>query len=426
MISLQSPVPLCPARTVFPENVLNLALATMVCALAGAVAATPAVAQTLTPDGSANARIHLGGVALDPKLNVRNIGVDSNVFNDGTNQTHDLTLSIGPALDSWVRAGRLAMTGASTLDWNYFHKSASQRSFDVGQAGRADLDVGVVTPHAEGAVEHTRQRLNVELDARVERRTTRTAAGIRVRLGARTTLDLTQDRRRIEFDDMRFQDVNLNDALSRRERNTAATFRHVLTPLTTLVLAGGARQDRFLRSSGRDANTSVLTGGLEFKPLALVSGRASVGFRSFSPIATTILPDYRGVVANVDLSAVMHDLTRWTLGVVRDVDYSYEAAEGYFVSTGLTASVTQALGSGWDVVARGSTTALAYRDFAMDTPTSGTTRRDRVNVAGLGVGRRLGSSVRIGLDAIRAIRRSTTNGRGYDSVRVGGSVTYGF
>jgi hypothetical protein len=400
-------------------------LIAVIAALGVVCLVNPARAQTPAPDGAATARIHLGGLALDPRLNIRNIGIDTNVFNDDTGETRDTTFSIGPALDSWLRAGRLGVTGTSSVDWNYFRKSSSQRSFDASQTARGDVALGWIVPHLGGAVEQTRQRLNADLDARVRRHTTRGDGGVRVNIGAKLTLDLAQERRRMDFDDQQFRDVSLDDALSRRETETTLTSRYLLTPLTTVVAQAAVRRDRFLRSPLRDANTQALSGGLVFKPLALISGTATVGVRRFTPLSGN-LPDFQGVIANVDLAYLMRDLTRWTVTVARDVDYSYETIDPYFVSTGFTASVTQALGGGWDVVARGSRTTLDYQAVTTAGGTDAAGRRDHIDGAGGGVGRRLGTNVRIGLDVNKAVRRSTLAGRGYQGVRVGGSVTYGF
>jgi hypothetical protein len=320
--------------------------------------------------------------------------------------------------------GRLHLTGTSSLDWNYFRRSASERSFDAFQTGRADLDLGWFTPHVGGGIGQTRQRLNADLDARVRRHTRVVDAGIEAHLGARLSLDLSAERQRLDFDDEIFRDVSLDDALTRREDGMALAARYVMTPLTTLVAEATTRRDRFLRSPLRDADTQAVTGGLVFKPLALISGTAMAGVRRFTPLNAG-LPAFQGLTANVDLAYLMRDLTRWTVGVLRDVDYSYETADPYFVSTGVTASVTQALGGGWDVVARGSRTTLDYQAVAGAT-VSQAGRRDRVDSAGGGVGRRIGASARVGIDVDRAVRRSTVLGRGYRGVRVGGSLTYGF
>ena len=93
----------------------------------------------------------------------------------------------------------------------------------------------------------------------------------------------------------------------------------------------------------------------------------------------------------------------------------------YYVSTGVNVEVQQALGSAWDVVGRLGRTGLDYQGLG---PIG--SRVDHVVVAGGGIGRRLVTDVRVGLDVDRAARHSTLLTRQYAGVRVGGSVTYGF
>ncbi len=63
--------------------------------------------------------------------------------------------------------------------------------------------------------------------------------------------------------------------------------------------------------------------GLEFKPLALISGSAFLGFRSFSPIEDQ-LPGFNGLTAAVDLHYIARDRLRLNAAVDLDVDYSFE------------------------------------------------------------------------------------------------------
>jgi hypothetical protein len=389
------------------------------------VAASIAHAQTPSPEAAPLARIQLGGLSLDPRLNIRDVGVDTNVFNTATDATRDVTLSVGPALDEWLHAGRAMVTGRSSLDWHYFQQSSSQRSVDASQLGAADIDLGYIVPHLSGGFEQTRQRLNLELDARVRRQTSRAAAGVTAKIGAKLSIDVAQERRRLEFDDVIFHDVNLADTLSRRETQTTVTGRYVMTPLTTFVVRASHQADRFLSAAERNTDSVLVMPGLELKPLALIAGSAYVGFRRFSPRASD-LPRFQGIVADVDLNYLLRDLTRIEIGVARDVDYSYDNVDPYFISTSLSATVTQALGAGWDVVGRLARARLDYRT-PLDLATFGAAaRRDHVSVYGFGVGRRLGTDVRVGVDVDQAHRESTIAADEYTGTRIGGSVTYGF
>jgi hypothetical protein len=378
---------------------------------------------TATAFDPARARIHLGPLALDPRLAIRNIGVDTNVFNDADTPVRDFTATFGPALDSAIRIGRLSWLGTSSLAWNYYRDSENQRSFDAGQSGRLELALGHLVPYAVGSLERTRQRPNVEIDARVRRRTAAVGAGVEVLLGAKTTIGLEYAEREFDFGDAGLEGTDLARTLDRREATTRLLGRYALTPLTTLVMQAAVREDRFRLSPDRNTDSQLLLPGVEFKPLALIAGRAAVGVRRFQPRSGN-LPGFTGVVSDVELSYLMRDLTRWTVGVARDVDYSFQELQPYYVSTGTTLSVVQALGAGWDVVGRFQHTMLDYR--ALVGVTDGTDRRDRVTVYGGGAGRRFGTTVRIGIDVDQARRTSNAVARSYDGLRVGGSFTYGF
>lgn len=381
-------------------------------------------AQRLTTDSS-SARLIAGPLALDPRLAIRQVGMDTNVFNDSDTPTRDFTATVGPELDSWLRVGRLIVSGESSVTWTYFRKSASQRSFDVSQAGQAALDLRWGLPYLTVSVERTRQRPNLEIDARARRETFERAGGIDLRLGPTVSVDVTHAERRYDFAVGGEGNAALADALNRRERETTAVGRIALTPLTTFAVRAGARRDRFERSSFRDSNSFIVMPGVEFKPLALIAGTAYVGFRQFDPIAADV-PAFRGMVADVGLSYLLRDLTRLTVDAERDVDYSFEAGQPYYVSNGARLSIVQALGASWDVAAHIGRTTLAYRTRGNAPDESVANRADRFVVYGVGIGRRLGTEVRIGVDIEYARRASTVAGRAYDGIRGGGSLTYGF
>lgn len=368
--------------------------------------------------------MRVGPLSLDPRLTIRNVGVDTNVFNDAAAPVQDFTATVGPEVDSWLRVGRLDWSGTSTVAWNYFRDSTSQRSFDLGQSGRVGLDLGRLVPFVRGEISRMRQRPNLEIDARVRRETTDVSGGLEVLLGARTRVTLEHGVREFRFDEASVGGASLAEALDRRETTTGIEGRLAMTPLTTLVVEGEVRQDRFRYLLDRNSDSVKASGGLELRPLALLSGRAMVGARRFEP-AVPAVPAFTGAVADVELAYQIRDLTRFAGVVQRDVDYSFEPSQAYYVSTGLSLAVTQVLGGGWDVVARAGRTSLAYRPRA-DGAETDRGRRDRVQVYGLGVGRRFGTEVRLGLDLEYHTRASSVQSRTYEGLRGGGVFSYGF
>ena len=248
------------------------------------------------------------------------------------------------------------------------------------------------------------------------------------RLGPKLSVDIGAARRIYEFEeDQAIEDVRLATALNRTEQDVTGTVRYVLTPLTTFFVTITDQRDRFEFSPLRDSNSSRLAPGFEFKPFALISGKASVGYRRFDALALGV-PDYAGLVALVDVSYIARDATRVSVAYSRDVEYSYEAASPYYVTNGGGVTVTQAIGMVWDLVGRVSRTTLSYQAVAGLTGDGLeiASRRDRVFTYGGGLGCRTGADVRFGLDVDWTERSSILAGHSYTGFKLGGSVTYGF
>ena len=53
------------------------------------------------------------------------------------------------------------------------------------------------------------------------------------------------------------------------------------------------------------------------------------------------MPDFSGLVANAELSYTLRGATRFTAGVSRDIYFSYEVTEPFYIQPGLTLSLTQ-------------------------------------------------------------------------------------
>jgi hypothetical protein len=216
----------------------------------------------------------------------------------------------------------------------------------------------------------------------------------------------------------------VGETLGRRLDRDAATFglsvRHDVTPLTTWTVEGEQQHDRFVQSPDRDADALRIVTGFEFKPFALISGKAVIGYRRFNT-ASPAVPDYTGPVASADLGYVLR-ATRVTLRVERDVTYSFEALEPYYLLTNLGFTVTQRLTRGWDAVGRAAGQVLDYKAVGGLTAPE---RTDRGRQVGGGVGYHVGEIMRLGFDTEFVSRRSPITNRSYDGWRSGLSITYG-
>jgi hypothetical protein len=394
----------------------KLIAATALCALA---AVAPVSAQE-PPEPEQSGRFRLGPVRFTPVLTITDFGIDSNVFNEADDPKQDTTAVFGPRVDYWMRLGRGRLSGQSTLDYTYFQEYETQRSFGTTNRARLELPLARVVPFVEGQYINTRQRPSYEIDARARRTEIGGRSGIDLLLGGRTTLraSVAAQQYRFESDDTLLTE-SLRRRLNRDSREFEFSFRRELTPLTTWVVSAIEQRDRFDDQSQRDADSIRGMTGFELKPFALISGKAFVGVRRFKTLAPGV-PDYTGPVASADVAYALR-ATRFTAGIQRDVTYSFEALEPYYLLTDLTGSVTQRLTSRWDVVARGGRQVLDYKAVTAMAPE----HTDRGTQVGGGVGYRMGEYVRLGVDTVRATRESPFTGRNYEGWRTGLSLTYG-
>jgi hypothetical protein len=371
------------------------------------------------------AAISLGPVGLTPRLAIQDFGVDSNVFYAPDHPTRDFVAVIAPAVDASMRIGRAIVSGTTTVQYAYFQKTTSQRSVNLSQTARVDVPLTRIAPYVSGAYLHSRQRPNLEIDERVQQLEERGGLGTSVRLGAFTSIDVGADVDRLDYSTGEFGDQVLASALNRDTRAAHLEVDRDLTALTTLVVRTDVRQDRFEFQTVRNTDSLAVVGGLNFRPSALISGTAHVGFKA-TDAQSALVPDFRGIVSDVNVSYVLREMTRFSVTVGRDVDYSFEDDWPYFLITSVGLEVKQAVGLRWDVVARGRHSRLSYRTRRDVAPDVVGDRLDIVDLVGAGVGRHLGDDVRVGVDLNYQRRRSPVPLRAYEGYRLGGSVTYGF
>jgi hypothetical protein len=265
----------------------------------------------------------------------------------------------------------------------------------------------------------------LEIDARVLREDTSASAGVDIRLGSETTLGFGVRQADIRYaEHERYFDTSLRESLSRRGQFADVSLHHTVSPLTRLVVRADERKETFPYAPLRNGRSFRVLPGVEFDTLALVPGRVSIGYR-WLDFGDETVPDYVGVVGAIDLSYTAFEATRFRLTAERDVEFSFETTQPYFLRSDLTAAVRQQLFGPWDVEARGAYRVLDYRS-RRDIGAPLETRRDRVVSAGGGFGFQAFERMRVSMDVDRDERVSIVSGRGYVAVRIGTTVNYEF
>lgn len=388
----------------------------MACLAAGSAAAQEPL------DPSEAARYRFGPLGLNPRFAIRDIGIDSNVFNAAGEPQEDFTATLSSELEALLRVGRLYFAGTTASDYVFFREFKDERSVNKRAGGRIEARLGVIRPNASIDLAQTRERQGYEIDERAQREERTLSVGMDVRMSSITGITLSARRSRTDFaDGETFRGVNLDSELNRDVETFSAGLRFVITPLTTMLTLAELQRDRFARTSTRDSETLRGLVRFEFSPDAGLTGTASVGYREFKTERPD-LPDYVGAIAVVTVAYTVAESTRFNIRFDRDVGYSFEPVQPYFISTGGGLVITQRVFGPMDVVARTDRQRLNYRSVGG----LAEGRLDSITTFGVGLGFRIREDLRFGINAERAERRSTTLATAaFDRTRIFGTLTYG-
>jgi hypothetical protein len=417
----------------------------LICLFASAMAAT-AVAQpeapqpvtgarsTPTPIDEARegARLHGGPLYLTPTVQVKEFGIDSNVFNVyGERTQSDFTTTVAPKLDVALPVSKRALFQAITAaDLVWYSKYATERSVDPRVDLRGRLFLHRITLFGGGSYLNSRQRPNQEIDVRARRVEESASAGVEVALTPEISVSIAGNGVRTRYDETaEYDNTLLRRTLDRDTEGIELKTKYRLSPLTSLAVRYDRLRDSFPLSPARDSDSFRVMPGVEFKPRALISGSAYVGYRAFTPSLPAVLPEFNGLVAQLGLSYTLLGATAFGVSYSRDLTYSYEELQPFFVDDSIGASVRRALGRRFDVLVSADRHHYAYEDFLTNASPSFpiTPRIDVTWNYAASLGYRLGRQGRIGFGASNWHRESTTRVfRTYDNLRFGSTMTFGF
>src|SRR3954469_11757443 len=375
-----------------------------------------------------NYQIHGGPFYVNPVLMLKELGVDTNVFNAAGEQLNDFTFTVTPQADVAVPMARRALLRTTVgTDLVYYQKYDSERSIDPEVTVRGELYAHRITLFGEGAYLNTRQRPNFEIDLRSRHVQKDVEAGVGARVSAKTSFEVAARRGEIRFDgDAIFQGTSLKQTLDRDSEGVSVTGRYKLSNLTTIATRYDTFHDRFALSPLRDTDSFRVMPGVEFKPRALINGVAYVGYRSFKPLSP-LLPEYSGLVSQVGLSYTLLGSTTFGVTADRDITFSFEQLTPYFVDNSVGVFIRRSVGGKWDVLANAARHRYSYRSLATETLVFVPQRIDLTDNFGANLGYRLKRETRIGFGASYYTRSSNVAAcRDYDGLRIGTTVTYGF
>jgi hypothetical protein len=373
-------------------------------------------------------RIHVGPFYLKPAFLVKEMGVDSNVFNTAGDEKSDFTATVTPQADIAIPVARRALLKTTVgADLVYFATYASERSIDPQVRVRGEAYAHRFTFFAEDNYLNTRQRPNYEIDLRSRHLENDLVGGVKVRATSKLSAEIGATQSETRYDaDAFFDGTSLQQTLNRTTTGLVGALHARLSPLTTVGVKVDRLHDAFPYSPERNSDSYRVMPGVEFKPKALISGEAWVGYRSFTPDHPAALPAFSGLVADVGLSYTMLGSTAFGASYHRDLIYSYEVEHPFFIDNSVGVSSRRELGGRFDAILSADRHRYDYRDLLTVATSDQGRRNDMTWVYGANVGYRFRHSARIGFGANYYTRKSNTATYvQYNGLRYGVTVNYG-
>jgi len=367
--------------------------------------------------------VQAGPASLYPAISLRDVGTDSNVYNDGTVPEEDFTYTVTPRLYAVVPIGNTRFIGTGTSDFVYYRTHKDQQSVNAFFEGRYEVVEARFRPFIAAGLSTHRRREGLEIDVRARQSQATITVGADVELTPITALTGWVRRETTSWDrDQQYLGVSLAEQLNYTANILAAGARFRLSPFTSIIAVAEIQRDRFDESPERDADSIRIGPTVEFENGGAFTGQARAGYRSFKPL-NVVLPGYAGFAASAALSFIYLDLTRVGIDTTHDVKYSYDPLQPYYLESGVRFRVTQRIVGPFEVIAIGERSLLRHQTLG---GTAFVGRRENVTTIGGGVGLHLGERMELTFTLDRNRRASSDPvGRNYERRRVLASASYG-
>jgi len=363
----------------------------------------------------------MGPLQLFPSLTLRDIGIDSNVYNESIRH-EDFTYTLSPTLKTVLPIGESRLTTRGALDFRYFQTHKDQQSTSGWLNTQLEVGSGRVRPFGTAGLVRSHERGGYDLDRRAHSLASQMKVGASLALTPVTSLTGWVVRESTRFDRTEvFDGVSLSQQLDRVNRATASGLRFDLTPFTSVISAIEVEKIRFAHAPLRDANSFRFAPMVQFTKGAIIEGQASAGFRDFRPIDPRLAP-YRGFVASVTMAFTVRNVTHVETQATHDVEFSYDDSQPLYLGAGGRVRVSQRVAGPFEAIVIGGRQRLRYQTLD---GLSFDGRREHVTTVGGGVGILANEHLRFTLTVDRERRLSNSSAlRDYERRRVFGSVSF--
>jgi hypothetical protein len=385
--------------------------------------ASPVAAQEWRPpDPKAepwrDARLRIGPLFLDPTFQIKDFGVDDNVFNTppGT-ERQDLTGTLSMTSRVGLQARALLVTVEQANSYIWYRTYTSERSVDGALRVVGELRLGRLRPWGAVGRAETHERGGFEIDARAGRETPTWDVGADLELGWRLGVTGAYRSRALRYaEGEEFDGVDLKEVLDHEAEEYRGYGRLVLTDFTTAIGGVEYSRMRFDFSPIRDSDDVYYFGGLESSAESRLGLNLKVGWMEQRHTDPTVA-GFKGLAASGSTTFIVGDFMQLRFSGERRPGLSYEEAYPYYVQQGGEVRSHIRFNPYFDLVFDGRASWLRYRDTVTGVSAP---RLDRTTVFGAEFGYYFGGSqgTRVGIRYEYAERTSPLVLKNYARSRI--------
>jgi hypothetical protein len=375
------------------------------------------------------ATLKLGPLFVAPSFDLRNVGIDNNVFRDPANPAQDLTATIAVSTLFGAHVKAFSVTIGQDNRYLWFRRYTSERSIDGGLNMVAELRLRSIRPWVTWSKMKSHERAGFEIDTRASRESPNVEAGTDITFGLRTGMTVAFRRERTVYQEgQTFDGVDLKTALDNRFRMAHVNGRWAYTEITDVIGGMEWSQNTFDLNPLRSASTLYYFGGFQTHGDAPILGRLQVGYKR-QQHENPEVPDFKGLVLNGTVTTVALDRLKLELAGDRDLSYSYDDKFPFYVQQGGGLTVTGRLSTRFDAIVGGRAEWLDYSETFLSEAEQANPRTDLATTASVGFMYRLGgteSGSHFGLTFERAQRTSPIERKNYRNNRVLTNIKFNF
>jgi hypothetical protein len=342
----------------------------------------------------------IGPLLAAPGLTIREIGRDDNVFDEAADPKSDYVVAGTPDVSVFTRLRFVQVSAYAGSEMQYYQTYESERSIGQSLRGRVDVLMGRLSPFFGGGSTRNRTRPNGEVDVRADIKNSELSGGLAYELSANARVFGAVIQTENALSDALQSGVDLRKALSQQARQYQAGLRTDLTPLLAVQLAGGYRKDEFQFDPLRNGEARTASVAFSIDTAAVISGSATIGFQDYQPV-DPLVARFRGVTGSGFITYPFLEIGRFNFGYNRGTQYSFDAAEAYYLENTVSLTYTHRLAGEVDVQGQTSRSFFSYGNRVGSAP-----RQDSLELYNGNLGYNLRNRTRISANYEYARRHS--------------------